>query len=58
MTFSVGQKVEKRGEDSHFVGIIVAKFLKRNQKTVRYVVENDDGILHITSERQLKEYYK
>jgi hypothetical protein len=27
-------------------------FVKRNHKTVRYVIENDDGVLHIASEKQ------
>jgi hypothetical protein len=31
----------------------VACFLKRNLKTIRYVVEDDSGVLHIASERQL-----
>jgi hypothetical protein len=32
----------------------VAAFVKRNMRTLRYVVENDDGVLHIASERQLR----
>jgi hypothetical protein len=32
----------------------VACFLKRNLKTIRYVVEDDGGVLHIASERQLR----
>ena len=31
----------------------MACFLKRNLKTIRYVVEDDGGVLHIASERQL-----
>jgi hypothetical protein len=54
MKFTIGQRVVKQGEDSRFNGEIVACFVKRNLKTVRYVVENDDGILHIASERQLQ----
>jgi hypothetical protein len=53
MKFLVGQRVLKQGEDSRFEGEIVACFVKRNLKTMRYVVENDDGVLHIASERQL-----
>lgn len=53
--FDDGQRVIKEGEDSRFEGIVVASFLKRNGKTVRYVVENDDGVLHIASGKQLKE---
>src|ERR1700729_1781482 len=53
MKFIVGQRVVKQGEDSRFEGEIVACFLKRNLKTIRYVVEDDGGVLHIASERQL-----
>ena len=53
MKFLVGQRVVKQGEDSRFEGEIVACFLKRNLKTIRYVVEDDGGVLHIASERQL-----
>jgi hypothetical protein len=53
MKFIVGQRVVKEGEDSRFEGEIVACFLKRNLKTIRYVVEDDGGVLHIASERQL-----
>ena len=54
MKFIVGQRVVKQGEDSRFEGEIVACFVKRDLKTIRYVVENDDGVLHIASERQLR----
>ena len=54
MKFIVGQRVVKQGEDSRFEGEVVACFVKRDLKTVRYVVENDDGVLHIASERQLR----
>jgi hypothetical protein len=53
MKFIVGQRVVKQGEDSRFEGEIVACFLKRDLKTIRYVVEDDGGVLHIASERQL-----
>jgi hypothetical protein len=33
---------------------VVAAFVKRHLKTLRYVIENDDGVLHIASERQLR----
>ena len=39
----VGQRVVKQGEDSRFEGAVVAVFVKRDGKTMRYVVENDDG---------------
>jgi hypothetical protein len=54
MKFIVGQRVVKEGEDSRFEGQVVACFVKRDLKTLRYVVENDDGVLHITNERQLR----
>ena len=54
MKFIVGQRVVKEGEDSRFEGQVVACFVKRDLKTLRYVVENDDGVLHIASERQLR----
>ena len=50
LKFVVGQRVIKQGEDSRFEGEVVACFVKRNLKTVRYVVENDEGVLHIASE--------
>ena len=54
MKFLVGQRVVKQGDDSRFAGEVVAVFLKRDLKTMRYVVESDDGVLHIASERQLR----
>ena len=54
LKFIVGQRVVKQGEDSRFEGEVVACFVKRNHKTVRYVVENDDGVLHIAGEGQLR----
>jgi hypothetical protein len=54
MKFIVGQRVVKQGEDSRFEGQVVACFVKRDMKTLRYVVENDDGVLHIANERQLR----
>jgi hypothetical protein len=54
LKFIVGHRVVKQGEDSRFEGEVVACFVKRNLKTVRYVIESDDGVLHIASERQLQ----
>ena len=54
LKFIVGQRVVKQGEDSRFEGEVVACFVKRNNKTVRYVVENDEGVLHIAGEAQLR----
>lgn len=42
----VGDKVIKGGGDYVFKGTIQSVFTKRSGVT-RYVVENDDGILHI-----------
>jgi hypothetical protein len=54
LKFIVGQRVVNQDEDSRFEGEVVSVFVKRDHKTVRYVVENDDGVLHITSEKQLR----
>ena len=54
MKFIVGQRVVKEGEDSRFEGEVVAAFVKRNMRTLRYVIESDDGVLHIANERQLR----
>jgi hypothetical protein len=54
LRFKMGDHVIKQGEDSMFEGYVVSAFVKLNGKTVRYVVENDDGVLHIASEKQLK----
>jgi hypothetical protein len=51
--FNVGDKVEKVGGDYRFDGIVVAKFAKLSG-LVRYVVEDDRGVLHIYSEKNLK----
>ena len=51
MKFIVGQRVVKEGEDSRFEGQVVACFVKRDLKTLRYVIENDDGVMHIANER-------
>ena len=53
MKFIVGQRVVKEGEDSRFEGQVVACFVKRDLKTIRYVVEDDGGVLRVASERQL-----
>lgn len=50
---AVGDRIQKSGGDYRFDGEVVAVFNKRNG-VVRYVVENDDGILHIFSAANLK----
>ena len=51
----IGQKVKKIGGDYTFEGIIVSKFNKLSGKE-RFVVENEQGILHIFSENNLVIY--
>lgn len=46
-------RVDKVTGDYKFTGQIVSVFRKLDGK-IRYVVENQDGILHIFSESQLK----
>jgi hypothetical protein len=52
MKFVVGDKVQKVGGDYAFVGVVVSAFGKHSGQ-VRYVVEDDRGILHIFSEKNL-----
>lgn len=49
----IGDRVKKITGDYKFNGNIVALFTKRDGKSVRVVVENDDGILHIFSEKNI-----
>jgi len=49
----VGDKVSKVGGDYRFDGIVVAMFSKLSGVT-RLVVEDDRGILHIYSEKNLQ----
>ncbi len=53
MRFDVGDHVRKVGGDYQFVGIIVAAFLKVSGAR-RLVVEDDRGILHIFSDKNLE----
>lgn len=52
LLFGSGDEVVKVGGDYTFRGKVVARFFKLSGKA-RYVVENQDGILHIFSEKQL-----
>ncbi len=52
---NIGDKVEKIGGDYTFIGIVVSKFGKLSGK-IRFVVEDDRGILHVYSEKNLKKY--
>ena len=49
MKYKIGQKFSKTGGDYSFTGIIVAAFTKLNGM-VRYVGENEDGLLFIFNE--------
>lgn len=51
--FQIGDIVETDGGDFIFKGMIVATFRKRHG-AVRYVVEDDRGILRIHSARTIK----
>lgn len=51
--FKLYDKVEKVGGDYTFVGIVMAVFTKSSGQ-IRYVVEDDRGVLHIYSASNLK----
>jgi hypothetical protein len=51
-TFNIGDPVVKTGGDYRFEGEVVALFIKRSGQ-VRCVVEDDRGVLHIFSPKQL-----
>lgn len=51
--FPTGTLVEKFTGDYSFRGLVVAVFKKQSGQ-IRFVVENQDGILHIYSEKNLR----
>jgi hypothetical protein len=51
--FRIDDRVVKDGGDYRFEGVVVSTFRKRSGRK-RYVVENDDGILHIFQGSNLK----
>jgi hypothetical protein len=51
--YKVGDKVEKVGGDYTFKGTVVSVFEKLSG-AVRLVVEDDRGVLHVYSEKNLK----
>ena len=51
--FKVGDSVSKVGGDYRFDGIIRSVF-EKGSGVIRLVVEDDRGILHIYSEKNLK----
>jgi hypothetical protein len=50
--FKVGDKVSKVGGDYTFEGTVVAVFTKLSG-AIRLVVEDDRGVLHVYSEKNL-----
>ena len=50
--FKKGDTVEKVGGDYTFVGVVVCVFEKLSG-AIRFVVEDDRGVLHIYSEKNL-----
>jgi hypothetical protein len=51
--FKVGDQVSKVGGDYRFDGVVVSVFAKISGQ-IRLVVEDDRGILHVYSEKNLK----
>jgi hypothetical protein len=51
--FKVGDEVEKIGGDYRFEGVVVAVFTKLSG-AIRLVVEDDRGVLHVYSEKNLR----
>lgn len=51
--FKEGDWVVKLSGDYYFRGEVVAVFQKLNDGPWRYVVQNEDGVLHIFSDKQL-----
>ena len=54
--FKVGDLVSKVGGDYSFEGVVVAAFVKQSGVD-RYVVEDDRGILHVYSAKNLRLRY-
>lgn len=52
-TFAIGDHVEKIGGDYTFVGTVVAAFPKLSGAE-RFVVEDDRGVLHVYSAKNLR----
>lgn len=52
--FQIGDKVAKRTGDYVFFGIVIGVFRKRDNRSVRYAVENDDGVVLILNAKQLE----
>lgn len=57
--FKPGDRVEKTTGDYTFSGIVVCRFHKLHPPdALRYVVENDAGIVHIFNEKQLNLHHE
>jgi hypothetical protein len=50
--FSVGDNVRKIGGDYTFEGVVVS-VCRKLSGTIRYVVEDDRGVLHVYSDKTL-----
>jgi len=51
--YEPGQQVEKIGGDYTFKGVVVAAF-EKTSRAERYVIEDDRGMLHIHSAKDLR----
>lgn len=51
---AVGDQIIKMSGDYVFAGTIVSVFAKRNKVALRYVIENDDGMLMIMNASQFE----
>jgi hypothetical protein len=52
--FKVKDRVAKRGGDYVFFGVVIGVFPKRNNRTILYAVENDDGVVRNLKANQLE----
>lgn len=49
-----GDRVKKTSGDYQFRGRVMAAFTKLDRLTIRYIVENKDGVVHVFSRGQLE----
>lgn len=52
--FSVGDRVQRKGSDYRFPGVVLAVFRKLDGTSVRYAVEDDRGTIFIQSDKSLE----
>lgn len=50
---AVMSPVKKVGGDYSFEGVVVCRFVKLNRRSIRYVVEDNRGVLHVYNGRNL-----